>query len=369
MMTNGHKILIVDDNPINVELLQEILTGYDYLGVYSGEEAINVAQRFEPDLILLDIMMPKMDGYEVCKILRRDPRVKKAKIVMVSAKGMVSERIEAYQAGADDYITKPFDDEELMAKVQVYLRLKTREEVDLLKNELLRVLCMETVNPLSSVIWPLRELMDQLNQFHAEFKDNVQRSYSNALNLQQLFEKVVAMSSIRSGDLKLNLIIDDLAMVVRKAIVELTMRAEAKNIEIHMNLPEHALIRMDTMEVKRVIGSILDNAIRFSPQNGKVVVEISEADDNYFLSIMDRGEGISDEFAPKIFEAFSCLEESVDKNKWHGLSLPLAHLIVSKHNGTIKIESIPGSGTNITVIFPKAMISENDQADLITAFV
>src|SRR6266705_2169784 len=125
-----NRILIVDDHPINVAILEEIL-GDDYplQTATCGEEALAIAPDFQPALILLDIMMPGIGGYETCRRLRAHPALRYSKIIMVSARALVAERLQGYDVGADDYITKPFDEEELVAKVRVYLRLRSLEEV------------------------------------------------------------------------------------------------------------------------------------------------------------------------------------------------------------------------------------------------
>src|SRR6266446_3181029 len=130
-MRTLHRILLVDDQPTNIVILQEILGDAYVLAIAaSGEEALAMASDFHPALILLDIMMPGIGGYETCRRLRAHPTLRHAKIIMVSARALLSERLQGYDAGADDYITKPFDEEELMAKVRVYLRLRSLEEVE-----------------------------------------------------------------------------------------------------------------------------------------------------------------------------------------------------------------------------------------------
>ena len=122
-METRTKILIVDDNPTNVAIMEEILgESYDLKTAVTGEESLEIAPDFQPDLILLDIMLPGIDGYEVCRQLRTQSAFQDTIIIMVSAKGMVSERYEGLKAGADDYITKPFDEEELLESVAFFLK-------------------------------------------------------------------------------------------------------------------------------------------------------------------------------------------------------------------------------------------------------
>jgi len=124
------KILAVDDNLINLAVIEELLENqYNLITVSTGIEALKIAQEFQPDLILLDIMLEGMNGYDVCQQVRQDSSLRHTKIIMVSAKAMESDRLKGYQIGADDYLTKPFDGEELLAKVSAHLHPKPIEVV------------------------------------------------------------------------------------------------------------------------------------------------------------------------------------------------------------------------------------------------
>lgn len=156
-MKQKHKILVVDDNEMNLTILREILeSDYTVRTCMSGEEALEVLADDQPEIVLLDIMMPGIDGYEVCRRIRQEKKLAHTKVIMVSAKAMVDERLKGYEVGADDYVTKPFNDEELLSKVRVFLRLKSVEEVDAFKTETLRMLSDQLRTPLRSLTLPER---------------------------------------------------------------------------------------------------------------------------------------------------------------------------------------------------------------------
>ena len=129
-MQEKSKILAVDDNSINLAVIEELLGNqYDLMTASTGIEALEIAQEFRPDLILLDIMLQGMNGYEICQEVRKTSSLRHTKIIIVSAKAMESDRLKGYQIGADDYLTKPFDGEELLAKICTYLHPKPIEAI------------------------------------------------------------------------------------------------------------------------------------------------------------------------------------------------------------------------------------------------
>ena len=121
-MQKKKKMLAVDDNPNNNAIIEELFGDhYDLRTAMTGEEALEIAQTFEPDIVLLDIMMPGMDGYEVCKRLRKHPSLSDIKILMVTAKGALEDRVKGYEVGANDFITKPFEEENILESVEFFL--------------------------------------------------------------------------------------------------------------------------------------------------------------------------------------------------------------------------------------------------------
>ncbi|MFQ5501953.1 MAG: response regulator [Phycisphaerae bacterium] len=186
------KILAVDDSPTNVAVMQEMLgEEYTLKTAASGEEALEIANDFRPDITLLDIMMPGIDGYEVCRRMRATPSLRQTKIIMVSAKALVSERLEGYAAGADDYITKPFAEDELQAKIRVYLRLKNVEEVDQLKNGVVSLLGHEMRSQINGILLPTTLLMSDEDMAGVERKMLADMVYRNIKRLHGLLEDIV----------------------------------------------------------------------------------------------------------------------------------------------------------------------------------
>jgi signal transduction histidine kinase len=347
-----NKILLVDDNPTNIAILEEILgEEYDLASTSTGEASLEIAPAFQPDLILLDIMMPGINGYETCRRIRANTTLRHTKIIMVSAKAMLSERLQGYEAGADDYITKPFEEDELLAKVRVYMRLKSVEEVHQLKSDLLTLLSHETRTPLNGILAPVQILLADKTMEDAErtmLLDMVQQS---AKRLQCLLQKVVTLSTMKAKQWDFQYVSADLCAVVRHAVYTVAAHASERDVTIEQRLPDHATTRLDPEQMETVLKAILENAIRFSPLAGRVVVEVLCDDACCRVTVTDQGTGIDTDFLPHVFEEFAHTDIA-HHTAGHGLSLAIAQQIVLAHNGTISAESIQGGGTTFTVRLP-----------------
>lgn len=352
------KILIVDDNPTNIEVVEELLDdSYDLRSATTGEEALQAASDFQPDVILLDIMMPGMNGYEVCQHLRKNQALRHTKVIMVSAKAMTSERLAGYEAGADDYVTKPFDNSELLAKIRVYLRLKSSEEVSLLKSNVLSLLNHEYRTPLSSILAVVELLLVDDEIDLQERRTLLGGVRGAALRLEDLFKKVLKLSALKSGTVRLQLGRGDLCDVVGEVTSALQSKASQRGVSVELDVPDSACATFDRNEILGVAESLVDNAIRFSPEGGVVTVCLSSDGDHLCLTVRDQGEAIDPAYLSQMFEEFLALDV-VHHTEGHGLSLAIAKEIVENHNGNIGVESHQGSGTCFTVRLPAVAQAE-----------
>jgi two-component system sensor histidine kinase/response regulator len=359
VMQQRSKILAVDDNVIDIMTIEKLLgEHYDLKTASTGEQALAIASDFRPDIILLDNMMPGLEGGDVCRQIRSDSRLRHTKIIMVSGKSRVSERIEAYQAGADDYVTKPFNEGELLAKIRVYLRLKSVEELDQFKTDVLTLLCHEARTPLNSLIAPVEMLMSEEEEVEAEDKKLlIEMVHSAAKRLHHFFENVMLLSYLKSGKLPLNPEPVDLCDVVHEAVCDVATGAADRKIKIEEKFNTGRIVNIDRKQFRRTIVSILDNAIRFSPHGSRVNVCITGDSESVHVSVTDRGEGIDPDYLPYVFEELS--DPDIDHHsRGQGLSLAIARQIVLQHNGAIDAESAKGSGTTFTINLPAMVPSE-----------
>ncbi len=348
------RILVVDDNPTNIKIAKVMLGEIYHLATaVTGEEALRIATEFRPDIILLDIMMPGIDGYEVCRRIRDDPTLCHTKVIMVSAKAMVSERLEGYQVGADDYITKPYEEDELLAKVRVYLRLKSVEEVDRLKSNVLSLIGHETRTPLNSIISPAEMLASDEEMDAEERKMLAEMVCRNAKRLHAFFEKAMTLSTMKAGSMAFRFEDANPGDVVRDAVAEIVSAAERRDVTIDQDLTELPTVVIDPEQIKCALMAMLDNAVRFSPPGGQVTIGGHTEDGHLVLRVTDRGEGIDPDFLPHVLNDFTGADVE-HHTEGQGLSLAIARQILLAHNGTISVESTPGQETTFTVRLPDA---------------
>jgi signal transduction histidine kinase len=319
---------------------------------YSAQEALQKAPHFQPALILLDITMPGIEGYEVCRQIRATPALRHVKIIIISARTMLSERLEGYAAGADDYITKPFDEEELLAKVRVYLRLQYAEEMDQLKSDLLTLLSHETRTPLTTIISPVEILLANDDVEPEQRRLLLNMADQSAKKLQRLFEKVLLLSELKSGKAHFQWQQSDLSEIVNSVIDKLAALTTECNVGIVRQFSNEVPTTLDREKMQFVIHAILENAVQNSPSGESIEVSVFTEADQHCIAITDHGSGIDSVFVSQVFEEFS--NRDVDHhNKGHGLSLAIARHIVTTHQGVIDVVSEPDCGTTFTVRLPQ----------------
>ncbi len=346
------RILIVDDNPSNIFVLEEMLRDdYHIETAESGEAALEIAPDFLPDLILLDIMMPGIDGYETCRRMRENPSLAGMKIVMVSAKAMKAERLQGYEVGADDYVTKPFDEDELLAKVRVYVRLKVSEDVEKIKSSMYALLKHEHRTPLRGILLPVQELRTNAELDPQESAMFLEMIEQNTSRLQHLFEKVHTLGAMKAGQWNFEFFPSGLNELVRQTVEEKKTRILTCDLKMHTDLPDEASLDIDGKQIRWVVAELLDNAVQFSPLEAQVTIEIGRDNAEYTVSVCDQGDGIDMALLPHVFEAFGH-PDGMHHTKGYGLSLAIARQIILAHQGSIEIKSTKGIGIRVTLRFP-----------------
>lgn len=346
-----NKILIVDDDTVNLQMMQLTLDDeYNTRTAESGEDALSVLESFFPDIILLDINMPGIDGFEVCRQVRNDIRHCFTKIILVSAQEGIDERLTGYAAGADDYITKPFITQELEAKIRVFLRLKRTEEVDQIKSDLLKLFSHETRTPLNGILG-ISSLLKEDKSLSDEQSTMIAVIDTCGQQLLDLVQKATLLCDLKSG-LKLSKTSETLIDHLRDIITTFHKEIENKKIQIKINSPPRKiLLSADWKLLIEVIRYVVDNAIKFSHEEGLIEIIIKKDGSNLVLNISDSGIGIPPDWIDKIFNEFAVADVR-HHQKGQGLSLAITKYVVELHEGSIEIQSVEKQGTSVSFILP-----------------
>lgn len=353
------RILAVDDIAANLAILEELLDDeYDVVYCESGEQALEAAIEFRPDLVLLDIMMPGIDGYETCRRMREHQELACTKIIMVSAKTQLEDRLRGYEVGANDYVSKPFDHNELRAKIDVYLQLKTVEEVNIAKTRVIEVLQHSGRTPLTPIIGNAQLLAMETappDEMRVVLAESILRSGQRLLNVfaqaEHWIELVSDALEMRYASVSLNDLIDD-------AIQDLEGETVKKNVTINVSSEIADDIRGDADELRFIIDSLLKNAIRFSPEDG--VVSVNTRSDNGFtlIEVADQGEGFARETLDQNFLPFAN-PAAVLHNQGNGMSLAICSEIARYHEGSLTKHNQESGGALVSLRLPMNATLEN----------
>lgn len=347
------KVLIVDDDERNCRILQEILGGeFDLETAINGTEALRCVASFSPDIILLDIMMPDMDGLEVTRQIRNDDRHKNIKIILVSGKARLEERLEGYEAGADDYVTKPFDDDEFLAKVRIFSSLRKAEEIDQLKTNFLNLLSHETGTPVNTINTLSSMLLNQSSLSDADRKSVALINKSGEL-LADKIDRILLLSSLKADGLckkRQSVNTNDLVNEVIDMVAHL---AQDNNIKIRTEFSATKDIAACYESLERAIYFIVENAVQYSPENGEVVIATSLSDDGkaFIIQVSDSGPGLEEDMLSVPFSEFG-IQDILHHDAGLGISLAISNLVITLHMGDINVENREDSGAVFTVKLP-----------------
>jgi signal transduction histidine kinase len=362
------RIFAVDDTKDNLILVQTILEGEGY-EIELFTDGITVLQRIEkspPDLILLDVMMPGMDGYEVTRRIRKNPHLDYIPILLITA-FHESSVVEGLDAGADDFIRKPFDTDELLARVRSLLRLKhsidEQQKMTRQREDFVSRLTHDLRTPLVAADRML-DLFQQETfcQISPEMKQAIAVMIRSNQNLMQMVNTLLEVSRFEAGKKTLNWEECNLLEIAQEVVSELSPLAIEKNLTLKMDthelnqLKDHAKIVMgDPLELRRVLSNLIGNAIKFTDTGGveiRLFTTPSTANNHngVTIEVADTGYGIAPEDRETIFERF---RQGRNKRSGSGLGLHLSRRIIEAHGGTINVASELGKGSVFTVKIPK----------------
>jgi len=353
------KILLVDDEFMNVQLLQDMLEDKNFLieTAYSGEEALEKVSIFLPDVIILDVMMPGIDGYEVCKRIRANiGGVRFTKIIFLSGRTSLNERLKGYNSGGDDYISKPIIEDEFLAKIDVFMRLKQAEEIDQIKSDLLTLFSHETKTPLNA-IFGFCEILNERSHLNETEKSYVANILDAGKQLLKFVEKTTLLCELKKG-MTIEKCEHSLESLVYPIVNDLQPQILLKNLFLeYVTINERCFIQADKNLISFVFKYIIENAIKFSPSNSIITISFEKIDEKCHIRIADQGEGIPVDWQKRIFDPFA-IQNIKHHHKGQGLSLAIAKHIVEHHHGSIKIDTSVKKGATFVIIIPSCKRSD-----------
>lgn len=358
-------ILVVDDTLPNLELLSEMLKarGYKVRPVPSGDLALKAAKSSPPDLILLDIHMPDMNGYEVCERLKTDEALQDIPVLFISGLSEISDKVEAFRVGGADYITKPFQFEEVDARVATHLELRRHrrqllesyeklQKLEGLRDDLTHMIVHDLRTPLTNIIGNLQTLQDA--DYDPELtKEFVPVAVEAGQTLLGMVNDLLDISKLEAGQMSLEITEFPVGQVIEAALSSVRGLAEQKALGLSVGItPPDLRMRGDENAIRRALTNILGNAVKFT-RVGSVGVQAQGADGGILMSVTDTGEGLPKADLERIFDKFSQVEaRSAGHTMSTGLGLTYVKLAVEAHGGKVWVESELGKGSTFYLSLP-----------------
>jgi two-component system, sensor histidine kinase and response regulator len=391
MQSSTPAILIVDDNPHNLQVLGKLLqeNNYEIEFATSGEATLEWLKKRQFDLILLDINMPGMNGFEVCMKIRSNPDMNDVPVIFLSAESERESILKGFELGAQDYITKPFDSRELLARVRTHLALKGSLEkledlnrsleekviertyqlnvanakleatnvklidLDRTKSDFLNLISHEIRTPLNGIIGPLellkepthsREILELIEILDMSVK-RLERFALNALLITRLKTKQFEIRKDRIS----------LTNIINEVLIEEKSKYQTKKIVVNFkNEVDGAIILGEIELIRKCVRNILENAIQFSSPGGIIDISLDNEEQNTFCEIRDNGCGFPTGVTDHLFELFVIGDEN--KDNCTGMGLPIAKMIMEAHGGDIIICNNYEGGASVKLLFQNSML-------------
>ena len=368
-------ILVVDDTPANLRLLSGMLEeqGYRVRPAPNGRLALRSAKDDPPDLILLDIMMPGMDGCEVCRCLKEDEDLRDIPVIFISALTETFDKVKAFRIGGVDYITKPFQFEEVRARVETHIGLR-RLQIELearnqelahrneelvrlekLRDDLTHMIVHDLNNPLTAILGRA-QLMRLSEEPLTETQQKSLLCIEHAGNrLSRMIRNLLDISRMEEGRLELKSKPVRMEEIVQACVAEVKAlkASESHHVTVQMasDLP---VVDGDRDLLSRVVMNLLCNAMRYTPAGGEIRAEVDRSSEGEVqVSISDTGPGIAEEFQERVFEKFWQVEaKEAGQRVGSGLGLAFCRMAVDAHGGRIWVESEVGKGSTFRFTIP-----------------
>jgi signal transduction histidine kinase len=366
MMTEGRsRVLVIDDNPKNLDVLSELLEqqDLDVLFAVDGTSGLQCAVSGHPDLILLDIMMPGLDGFETCRQLKANENTKDIPVIFMTALSETTEKVKGFERGAVDYITKPIEPEEVLARVNTHLTIQRlqqdlkrsfecEKELNRLKSRFLAIASHEFRSPLIAIQMTTNTLKRHGQRMSLDKKIAAfERIERGVKFMSGILDDVLIISKVDAEIHEFSPKPTDIESVCREVIEEFRAMNEGSHTLTLSVTGEHFHLIVDQKLLRYIFSNLLANAMKYSPEGGAVHVDLIQKDQEILLCVKDEGMGISKEDQLHLFDAFH-RGANVSDIQGTGLGLSIVKQFVELHNGSITVESELNKGATFTVILP-----------------
>lgn len=362
------RILLVDDDRLNLRILAGILKleGYQIGEASSGEAALEIYESFKPDLVLMDVLMPGINGFETCRELKRRHPEDAAPVIFITAKSESDDIVEGLAAGGVDYLPKPIRPKEALARIRSHLSLRILLEeqkclVDQLskantaKNRFLGMAAHDLRNPLASIRGMTEFLLDgTVGELSTDQKDLAQSIHEASQGMLVLVNELLDVATIEAGELKVHLEKKSLHEVVKKSVSLSNIESAKKGTRVLLDSNCRAMdLEIDAAKIRQVADNLISNAVKYSPPGSTVTVCLRDEGAQVSLSVQDQGPGIPANEYDKLFKDFSRLSVMpTGGEKSTGLGLAICRKIVEAHHGQIEAKNQPEGGCVFRVTLP-----------------
>lgn len=353
-------ILIVDDNPANIGLLFDCLShaGYKTLVAQDGKSAVSMASRLGPDLILLDVIMPEMDGFDTCTALKQDIATAEIPVFFMTALNDTESKVRGFECGAVDFISKPFQQEEVLARIQAHLTIQKQKKSLLLSNHIKEKVISVVAHDLRSPFTAIFAYLQMLSQNYDRYDDNRRKDYIEKLrganqNLFSLVESLLSWITTGEGRMEYapeKVLLRDVAV----SAVEVTQAlADKKRIDLTMEIPEKLSAFTDENMLAAVVRNLLTNAFKFTPPEGRVRLTAEQEKSRVVLEVSDTGVGMTVHQVELVNRGNKIHStQGTDAEVGTGMGLVVCQEFIRLMGGSLTIKSEPDRGSTFRVSLP-----------------